>query len=153
MTPIAQNAILREGNPQSVLNLIVLIETDASGDDISGTGLWDIRFFLNDESDGGGVRIDLRTEALTAAQASTTVAAGATSSIDGILAFADLRNLTCPAVPYICAELSKGESPNPDFLLTGSLIGCSMINCDGNKLEVSQEDLWCSFICSEHQML
>lgn len=131
VTPVIISGSLREGVSSNPLNLNVDIRTDANGDSVSGTGLWNVQFFLNDQSDGSGPRRTLTSSPLTPTQTSTPIAAGSIGTIRSIFATPDLRDLTCTQAPYICAELSKGSNPNPDFLLSGSLVGCTEINCQG----------------------
>lgn len=133
VSPVIPSGFVREGFFLNALNLDVAVRTDGNGDSVSGMGLWGLEFFLSDRDDGSGARYDFLTSGLNSIQASTAIAAGSTESITGVFSTVDLRTLTCPQVPYICAELSKGNNPNPDFLLTGSLVGCTAIDCRGKR--------------------
>ncbi|XP_072050093.1 uncharacterized protein [Amphiura filiformis] len=124
-----------EGKSSNPLGFDVSFTSDPTGSGIQGSGLWRLVVYSNTQADGSGTSSILRViEFDQPLQDSTALPAGGSAFLNGLSADFDLTGLTCSQLPYICIELQKGDSPNPDFVLTGQTRRCVPIECRGVQI-------------------
>ncbi|XP_071484961.1 cadherin-23-like [Diadema antillarum] len=129
---LINSGTVRQGSAFTNLNVNVGLSSNPAGSGISGTGLWQVTIFPNTQINGNGVSvIPGVTPVLTGVQSGTSLASGGQATILGVPVSLNLGGVTCSQIPYLCVRVRKGENPNPDFLLTGSLVNCIPSNCQG----------------------
>ena len=129
---------IREGTTQTV-SFNLGITADPNGGSVSGSELWQVTAFGSLNSNGKGARVDPDGVKLNSNQGSTSVTAGSTSTISGLVFTWDLADgaTSCADFDYFCVQLDKNPSSSIDFELTGQpsadvLTSCQIINCRGN---------------------
>ncbi|XP_072180853.1 uncharacterized protein [Diadema setosum] len=142
LTVVSGDPVL-ERTPNDVI-LSVTATSSAAGSSIVGSGLWslDILVCEFDQCSSGSSRRRKRTTGyydqvtanLTSAEANADLPAGSSISFNNIALTLDLTTLTvCPEseIVYICVQLEQGDSPSRDFKLSGDLLACQPVNCEG----------------------
>ncbi|XP_072167955.1 uncharacterized protein [Diadema setosum] len=132
---IAVPVTVLEGTSQTI-EFDLEIESDADGGSVNGTDLWNVTFFLSDDS-SGTTRIGLRPIMLSSDQANAALTAGQQTVLSGLMPVLDLQNgPPCSAFSHFCVELQKGVGANPNFDLTAIpdesvLLTCEVVSCTG----------------------
>ncbi|XP_071943072.1 uncharacterized protein [Antedon mediterranea] len=127
----------REGSAS--VDLSIAVVTDNAGAVINGSNLWALTVFTNDEADGkGSILFETQLPGSTNALWPSVdfYPAGNTFMLSDVSLNIDLTNIICSSVPYICVNLTKGESPSTDFTLDSNpqdtaLSDCVEIDCQG----------------------
>ena len=129
---LVNSGIIRQATDQNQLDVNVQLNSNPTGNSISGTGLWQVSIYPNTLLTGNGVTaISEITPALTTTQSGTSLVSGGQSTIGGIPIDLNLGGVACSDIPYVCVRVAKGTNPNPNFLLSGTLVGCIPSNCRG----------------------
>nr|CAC20782.1 fibrosurfin [Paracentrotus lividus] len=126
-----QSGLLREGFPSSQFGFSVSISSNPSGGSVSGSNLWDITTWLSSDALGAGTKYLEETLSLTAQQSGTPIVSGVdTATINGLLVDWDSTSgPLCTQATFMCTQVSKSISANPDFQLTGTPNNDVFINC------------------------
>lgn len=111
--------------------------------DPSGSDYWQVMAFGSQPPTGDGERIALEIDVgLTASQKAEPL--GRPSDF-GLITYEILTSdVDCSRLRYVCLELLKNtlQTPNPDFTLAESGIGCAMVQCVGEYSESMAQEMW-----------
>ena len=105
--------------------------SDSEGGSVFGDNLWRVFLFGNALSDGSGTRVQEQEILLVSPNSNRGVLAGVQTTLSDIATTWSMLGLTCSQMPYICVEIQKNPSSNPDFTLTGDLMDCIQLPCRG----------------------
>ncbi|XP_022088423.1 uncharacterized protein LOC110978061 isoform X2 [Acanthaster planci] len=84
--------------------------------DLSGSGLWKMGMYGSRSPDGDpSDRFGYVSQALNPAGAGTTLMGGTPMAIRDQQVDFDIGSIGCNEYGYVCAEFTKGDSPNPDY--------------------------------------
>lgn len=129
---LINSGTLRQASETNTLNVNVELNSNPSGNSIAGSGLWQVTIYPSTSINGlGGTPGSETTPFLNIAQSGVDLASGGQATITDVDINLNVRDLSCSDIPYICVRVAKGQNPNPNFLLGGSLVGCTPSNCRG----------------------
>ena len=122
--------IFEIGHPSFDASILFSGYVDETGASVSGSGLWQITSYLSADANGFGTRIAETAFVLSAAQQGLAANAGTTFTFPSLTNTMDLSGVTsCSAFNYFCVDLRKGDTPNPEFTLSGTVRNCVQATC------------------------
>lgn len=109
------------------------VDSNPNGGDADGDNLWRLETFTSNSGDGSGRRDILNQQTLDPADASQDLGAGNSMVFRNLNAMVDSADVNCEEDYYLCAEITKHQSSNPDFSMEGSredsTTSCKLIKC------------------------
>ncbi|XP_033114395.1 uncharacterized protein LOC117114839 isoform X2 [Anneissia japonica] len=121
---------ISEGDTSHLFDISAVFSVDPTGATISGTGLWQLTLYATRSSDGSGTRY-LERPLTLGSKANNGISSNELRLLS-LQTTVSLENELCANLMYLCVELGKGNSPQPqDFTLSGDLIGCQPLDCLG----------------------
>ncbi|XP_038079237.1 uncharacterized protein LOC119746392 [Patiria miniata] len=134
----ASTGSLLEGRASNPITLDVSYTSDPNGASISGTNLWSVTVFGNNQEDGSGDRLAVTVGTLQGNDNDFPLSKGDTVEFNRVAATLDLSPYrVCEDVHWVCAELKKGASPSKNFSLTdtnNARIACTSLACTGVQI-------------------
>ncbi|XP_030835681.1 cadherin-23 isoform X4 [Strongylocentrotus purpuratus] len=148
---LINSGTLRQASETNPLNVNVELNSNPSGNSIAGSGLWQVTIYPSTSINGlGGTPGSETTPFLNIAQSGVGLVSGGQATITDVDINLNVRDLSCSDIPYICVRVAKGQNPNPNFLLGGSLVGCTPSNCRGVDVTRLNLALLSGFIFDEN---
>nr|XP_054751416.1 collagen alpha-1(I) chain-like [Lytechinus pictus] len=109
------------------------VDSNPNGGDADGSNLWRLETFTSNSPDGIGRRDILKQQTLDPVDASQDLRGGNSMVFRNLNAMVDSADVNCDEPSYLCAELRRHESSNPEFSMSGSredsLTSCKLIDC------------------------
>ena len=133
--------IAGDPNYQLVFNFQINTATDGAG--VSGTNLFSLFVFGNDDPNGFGSR---GNGYLLPISQEVTVTPGVSNSFDFLPAVLNLQGVTCNEIPYLCVSIYKGASADPPYTLQPSdplspvFTDCVPVPCSGKRIQISNSE-------------
>ncbi|XP_063969437.1 uncharacterized protein LOC129282010 isoform X3 [Lytechinus pictus] len=148
---LINSGVVRQATAFNFLNVDVELNSNPAGDDATGSGLWQVTIYPSTSLNGLGTPpAPGITPFLNFEQSGVDLVSGGQATIEGVSLNLDLANLSCSDFPYLCVRVAKGQNPNPNFLLGGTLIGCSPSNCRGVNITSLDLTLLSGFLPDEN---
>eukprot|EP00057_Strongylocentrotus_purpuratus_P013233 XP_011667707.1 PREDICTED: uncharacterized protein LOC590964 [Strongylocentrotus purpuratus] len=136
---ITKGSPVLQGNSAFEVELDVDYGSDASGADVSGEDIFEVKLFLSDDMTDSGIIGDKYPADIPAASQSTSLIAGQQLNILRATASISTEGLVCPVGGlYLCAELFKpanasytlnGFDSSAMMVENGLLTACEMVDC------------------------
>lgn len=133
--------MLIAGDPNYQLVFNFQINTAPDGAGVSGTNLFSLFVFANDDPHGFGSR---GNGYLLPISQPVTVTPGVANSFDFQPAVLNLLGVTCNEIPYLCVSIHKGAAADPPYTLQPSdplspvFTDCQLVPCSGKYIQISK---------------
>lgn len=82
---------------------------------IEGEGLWKMGMYASNNERGSGQKLGYQEQILSEAMAAQSLEPPANLDFSAVDVNFDMRGITCDNGRYLCAKLSKGDDPNPNY--------------------------------------
>ncbi|XP_002733012.1 uncharacterized protein LOC100377819 [Saccoglossus kowalevskii] len=125
------------GNGINDVFLNIAATSSILGSDVTGTDLWGLEVFLQNTE--GDMNVPFVPQ-LTSEEAGQRLSPGDQILFNGIQYTVDGSQIPCDETLEVCVTLKKGNSPSPNFVLSGdpddeALTGCQSMSCDVDECQ------------------